>query len=183
MLHYLKLMLQLAMSPTRGWEDIATSADDSRHTFFAGLLPLILLASAAVFVDVIYHPHTSIATIIISAIVTFLKYAVTYFVANAILVNTLPRMTDDGLVNRDDVGLFCSYSIGMMVIIGIIETLLPMEITLLQFLPLYVVAIICLGRKFLNINSASIGRFAAVSITGIIIPVFLFDFLLKTAGV
>lgn len=182
MLHYLKLMLQLVMAPTRGWEDVAAGADTPRRTLLAGLLPLAAIAAATVYLGAFYELHPSFAKLTVAAVVTFLKYAVSYFVAVAILTYSLPRLTADGLVNRETVDLFAAYSLGIMAAIGILENLLPMELTLLQFLPIYVVVVICMGRKFLDVDSADIFRFTAVGILSVIVPVYLIDMLLMPAG-
>ena len=62
------------------------------------------------------------------------------------------------------------------------QNLLPMELTLLQFLPIYVVVVICLGRTFLNVDESNIFRFAAFSIAGLILPVYIIDWLLMPAA-
>ena len=90
-------------------------------------------------------------------------------------------MAIEGLVDRNRVELFCVYCTGMMVIIGILENLLPMELTLLQFLPIYVVVVICMGRTFLDVDERHIFRFAACAIVGLILPVFIVDRLLAPA--
>lgn len=181
MLHYLKLMLQLLMAPARGWEDVAESAENSRHTLLCGLLPLAALAALSAFTGRFYQLHPSFTPLLVKAVVMFIKYTVTYFIGVALLLNVLPRLTSDGLVNRERVELFCAYCEGMMAVIGILECVMPMDITLLQFLPIYVVVVICMGRRFVDVDERNIFRFAGVSVFGLIVPVYLIDMLLSRA--
>lgn len=181
MLHYLRLMLQLLMAPTRGWEDIAESADTPRRTLLAGLLPMASLAAITVFIGWFYELHPSFPALLVGAVVTFVKYAVTYFVGVWVLTYTLPRLTADGLVNREHVELFCGYCVGIMASIGILENLMPMELALFQFLPIYVIVVICMGRRFLDVEEHDIFRFAGISTLSVILPVYLIDWLLSRA--
>jgi len=181
MLHYLKLMLQILMAPQRGWEDVEAAGETSRHTLLRGLLPLVGLAALTVGFGALYQLHPTFPALLIKAVVTFVRYAISYFIGVAVLTYALPRLTRDGLVSRERVELFCAYCVGMMALIGILENLLPMELTLLQFLPIYVVVVICQGRAFVDVDERGIFRFAACAIVGIILPVFLIDRLLLPA--
>lgn len=178
MLHYLKLMLQILMAPQRGWEDVEAEGATARRVLLRGLLPLVAIAAVTVGFGALYQLHPSFSELLIKGVVVFLRYAISYFIGVAVLTYTLPRLTADGLVDRERVELFCAYCVGMMALIGILENLLPMELTLLQFLPIYVVVVICLGRGFVDVDERNIFSFAACAIIGIILPVYLIDRLL-----
>lgn len=181
MLHYLKLMLQILMAPKRGWEDVEAEGESARLTLLRGLLPLVGVASLTVGVGALYELHPSFPRLLIQGVVVFVRYVISYFIGVAVLTYALPRLTLDGLVNRERVELFCAYCVGMMAVIGILQNLLPMELTLLQFLVIWVLAVIFQGRKFLDVGEQNIFRFAAFSIIGIIMPVYLIDWLLLPA--
>lgn len=178
MLHYLKLMLQILMAPQRGWEDVEADGETSRHTLLCGLLPLVGVAALTVGFSAFYELRPSLPQLLIRAVVSFASYMISYFIGVTVLVYSLPHLSNSGRVNRERVELFSAYCTGMMAAIGILQNLLPMELTLLQFLPIYVVVVICLGRNFVDVGEQNIFRFAAVSIAGIILPVFLIGRLL-----
>lgn len=182
MLHFLKLMLQLVLSPAKGWEDIAVGADSSRRTLLVGLLPLASIASVTVFFGAVYQTNPSFSLLLIQAVVTFAKYAITYFVGVTVLTLSLPHLAIDGLVDRERVELFCSYCVGLMALVGIIENFMPMELSLLQFLPLYVIVVMCIGRTYLDVDERNIFRFAAVGTLSIVLPVYLIDRLMLSAA-
>lgn len=176
MLHYLRLMLQILMAPRRGWEDVA--ADDGccpRHILFQGLIPLAGIAALSVGTGFLYKNDAHIDVMLITAIVTFARYVLTYFIAVALLMYALPKLAENGVAVKRNVELLSAYCVGIMALIGIFENLLPMEIPLLQFLPLYVVVVIIQSRWFINVAETSLFRYAACAIAGIILPVFLID--------
>lgn len=181
MLHFLKLMLQILMAPSRGWEDVGADTVSARQVFRSGLLPLVGVSALTVFFGALYQLHPSAGALIVKSIAVFARYVIAYFCGVAILTYTLPRLAIDGLVDRNRVELFCAYCTGMMAAIGILQNLLPMELTLLQFLPIYVVVVICIGRTFLDVDERHIFRFAALAIIGLILPVYLVDRLLAPA--
>lgn len=180
MLHFLRLILQLAMSPSRGWEDVAAAAENSRHSLLHGLLPLAAIAALTVYFDAFFSLRPNFASLTVLAVVEFLKYSVSYFIASSIITAILPRLTADGLVNREYVGLFCSYNLGIMAIIGILENLMPAELTLLEFLPIYDVVVICMGRKFLDVEASNTFKFTALGVMSIIVPIYVIDKLFNT---
>lgn len=175
-------MLQILMAPTRGWEDVGADSADARIALRSGLLPLVALASITVGVGAFYELHPSAVALIIKAIVVFARYMIAYFCGVALLTYALPKLATDGAFDRNRTELFCVYCTAIMASIGILQNLLPMELTLLQFLPIYVVVVICLGRTFLNVDESNIFRFAAFSIAGLILPVYIIDWLLMPAA-
>lgn len=182
MLHFLKLMLQVLMAPTRGWEDVGADSADARTALRTGLLPLVAIASITVGISAFYELHPSVGALIVKAIVVFARYMIAYFCGVALLTYALPKLAINGAFDRNRTELFCVYCTAIMASIGILQNLLPMELTLLQFLPIYVVVVICLGRTFLDVDESNIFRFAAYSIVGLILPVYIIDRLLMPAA-
>lgn len=175
MLHYLKLMVQILMSPRSGWEDVLADSQSPRQVLIYGLIPLSLIAALTVFVGYFYQSAPNVSEMLIKAVVVFARYVLTYFIAVALLVFALPRLTSDGIIERRRIELLTAYCIGMMALIGILENVLPMEMPLLQFLPIYIVVIIIQSRRFVDVDEANSFRYAACAIAGIILPVFIID--------
>lgn len=178
MLHYLKLLLQILMSPRRGWEDVVTDGQSPRHVLLHGVTPLAGIAAATVGLQFFYQHNPQPDALLINAVVTFSRYMLTYFIAVGLLTYALPRLTFNDAIERERIELLAAYCVGIMALIGILENILPMEIPLLQFLPLYVVVVIIQARWFIDIDDANLFRYAACAIVGIILPVFLIDKLL-----
>lgn len=181
MLHFLKLMLQLILSPAKGWEDVATGADTPRRTLRYGLLPIAAIAAVASFMNVFYVDSPSLAMLLIQAVVVFIKYALTYFAGVAIMSYALTSYMGQSNPDHDRVEIFCAYSTGIMALIGVLEGLMPMELTLLQFLPLYVIVVMCYAREYLGVAEQQIFRLAGVATVSIVLPVYLIGMLMRSA--
>ncbi len=178
MLHYLKFILQILMAPKSGWEDVIADRQQPRDILLKGFLPLAAVAALSVGVNALYQIHPAIDKLIIKALVVFTRYTLTYFIAVALLLYALPKITDDNIVSRPRIELLSAYCVGMMAIIGILKNLLPMELPLLQFLPFYIIVVIIQSRQFINIDDKFLFRYAACATAGIILPVFIIDRLL-----
>lgn len=177
MLNYLKLMLQLVLAPSKGWVDVAKAEPDPLRMLLFGLLPVSVLAGASVGVSVLWDSRVHVSSLIIGGVVTFAVYLLTYFIAQALLTALLPRITEDGLIDRERVSLFAELCVGMMAIIAMIENLLPAEVPILQFLPLFVVVVMYRARGFLGVDQTKVGLMLAFGIIAVILPVYILDHL------
>lgn len=173
MLQYLKLLLQLILAPSKGWEDVEAANPSSHRALVAGLLPLVFIAALSVGVAAIWEIHPRVSTVVIRAVVTFAVYMLTYFIAIAVLNAVLPRLTFDGTIDHERIRLFASFDVAMMAIIGILENLLPMNVALLQFMPIYLIIVFHGAMRYLNIDAARVFAFIGISIVAIIVPVYL----------
>lgn len=172
MLLYLKLMLQLVLAPLKGWEDVELTAPNSRRLFAAGLLPLSVFAGVCASLAALWLTKSGVFTLIMRGITCCLTYLLTYYIAQAVLISLLPRITVDGLIDRDRISILSTLCVGIMAIIGIITNLFPME-HIFQFLPIIVVIIIYRARRFLSVNRAKTGLMIAFGIVAVILPVYI----------
>ncbi len=74
--------------------------------------------------------------------------------------------------------MFLCYSVSMMACIAVIGNFLPMELTLVQFLPIYVAVVMAQGRIFLSIDPESMGKYVGLTVGSVIVPVYLIEYLL-----
>lgn len=163
------------MAPKSGWEDVLADRQQPRDILLKGLLPLAVIAALSVGFNALYQIHPTTVYIIGRALAEFCRYMITYFIAVALLLYVLPRLTNDNTVPRPRIELLSAYCVGMMAIIGIFKNLLPMEMPLLQFLPFYIIVVIIQSRQFVNIDDKYLFRYAACATVGIILPVFIID--------
>ncbi len=179
MFSYLKFMLQLVLAPSKGWVDVAKAEPDARRMLVWGLLPVSLLTACSVGVSAFWETHFTVGHLILSGVITFAIYMLTYFIAQALLTSLLPRITSDGLIDRERVQLFSQLCVGMMAVIGMIENLLPAEVAILQFLPLFVVVVMYRARGFLGVDPSKTGLMIAFGIVAVILPVFILGAILS----
>lgn len=81
MLKFLGYLLQLIISPARGWEDITARGEEPRAIASSGFYPLIGITACTVFIQRFYVSSLSLVTMIQNAVVTFVQYFVTFFFA------------------------------------------------------------------------------------------------------
>lgn len=179
MLNYLKYMLQLVLAPSKGWVDVAKAEPDAKRLLVWGLLPVCLLTALSVGVSVFWETHYTVGRLILGGVVTFAIYMLSYFIAQALLTSLLPRITSDGLIDRERVQIFAQLCVGMMAVIGLIENLLPAEVAILQFLPLFVVVVMFRARGFLGVDPTKTGIMLAFEIVAVILPVFILGAILS----
>ena len=177
MLYYLRLMLQLIMAPSHGWEDVAECSRSARYIFAAGLVPISVAAALCVYFSAIYDHHPSGWLMTLHAVVTFAELFLTYFVGMLVMLSCLPHITTTHKANEERVGLFLSLAIGMMATISIIRSVLPAKIPLFEFLPIFVLVVMCRGREFLDVAEESMFKFMALNIVAAILPIYLIDWL------
>lgn len=179
MFSYLKLMLQLVLAPSRGWVDVAKADPSPQRLLLFGLLPLSLLTGASVGLSALWLTKYSVLSLILGGVVCFVTYMLTYFIAQALLTSLLPRVTEDGLVDRDRISVFSSLCVGIMAVIGMIENLFPAEVPIFQFLPLFLIVVIYRARTFLGVDRTKGGMMLAFGIIAIILPVYIIPAVLR----
>lgn len=179
MVTFLKQMLQLLLSPTKGWEDVAAQRVAPRDALRHGLLPLVAVAALSVFAKAIYMVEPSFADLLVGALITVVQFGLTYVAGLVILTAYLPKITADGTVDTARLDLFLTYSVGLMACISVVSNLLPVELAPVQLLPLFVAVVMWQARPFLSISPDATGRYVGVSVLSVIVPVYLFDMLLK----
>jgi len=181
MLHFLKHLIQLLISPGNGWEDISHQGSDAKRLAIEGLYPFLGITAISTFIGLFYDPDLNLVIALQRSIVTFIQYFVTYFVAIFLFSAYLNKCVE-GELNEKRNMTFITYSIASLALIKIIENCIPIELSLLQFLPVYVAVIMWKGSRYMAVKSNKVGQYMILTISSIIIPVYLikylFDFIL-----
>ena len=81
----------------------------------------------------------------------------------------------DGELNEKRNTTFITYNIAILAIIKIISNCIPVEISLIQFLPIFVAIVIWKGTKYMAVNKNKLGQFMLLSIGAIIVPPYLLE--------
>lgn len=173
MMHFLKYLFQLIISPSNGWEDISCAGTDPQKLAADGLYPLLGFASATAFCQLIYRPEISIGATLQNAIIIFAQYFVAFFLANYIMTSLLPSCIE-GDINEKRVSTFLIYNLSLLALITIIENLTPIELSIVQFLPIIVAVVIWKGCRYMAVKEQQTGRFMIISILSVIgLPLFM----------
>ncbi|MCC8175711.1 MAG: hypothetical protein LUC85_04120 [Bacteroidales bacterium] len=177
MLRFLKNIFQLLISPANGWEDISAETKDPAAIASQGLYPLLGFAALTAFFQMLWISQLTVTGALQNAIIIFVQYFITFFLAQYALSLLLKPCISHGEVNEKKLAVFVSYSLALMALITIIENLLPMELLILQFLPIVVAVVIWKGARFMGVETAQVPRFTILSILLIIGPPLLLGWL------
>lgn len=172
---YPKMLLNLALSPAKGWEDIDDDSPDARRILTHGFLPLLCLTSLSVACQIFYHHEWSASIMTLTAIVLFGKFFTAYYASILLMGIFLPRITAQGGYSEARTSNFCVLSLSMLAIITIIENGLPEGMPIAKFLPIYAIVIMWQGRGYLSIPAHNGVRFILAALVSVIGPLMLFD--------
>lgn len=182
MLKFLKHISQLLLSPGNGWEDISHSGDDPKMLISVGLYPILGLAAITAFVQFFYNSDLDLITLLQCAIAIFVKFFVTYFIATSVFSSIL-RCWVEGEPNEKKYTTVIIYIIAIMSLITILQNCLPIELSLMYFLYVYVALVIWKSTRYLAIKDKYVLHFMIMAIASIILPPFIistiFNFIIK----
>lgn len=176
MLGYLKYMFQLALSPARGWEDIAVDNASPRDIASSGLYPVIGVAALSEFMALLFDSEATVVGSIQHAVSTFLMYFVGYFVGAWALSMALPSMSYKH-VSEKRILTFANYSAGLLAVIAVLANAIHGLVTLIYFLPIYVMIIQWKGMRYLSVDESMTLRFILLMVVGLILPPYLLGLL------
>lgn len=177
MLQYLKNLVQLVLAPAKGWEDVSASLATPERLLRDAFFPLLGVAAASEFIRLFYHNSGGFLTVFELAIALFGSYFVSFFLGRIILSHYIGNFVD-GEVNQTKLSTFIIYGLGLLLIIEIIENILPTDLTLVKFLPLFVALILYRATAYLSVKQGSELRFLCLAaLAVIVVPIALFSLL------
>ncbi len=150
-LTYCKNMVQLVLSPTHGWEDLADEGEQPQALLEKGFFPLLALVGITALTNGLYKagPY-SYAEQLQTAIAQVVALFVSMMLSRAIFEALLPGMADCPN-DKERFNTVCIYGISLMTLIEIIGNLCPTSLAALWFLPVFVVPVIWQARKYLQV--------------------------------
>lgn len=177
-MNFFRLLLQLILSPVQGWADIALAEVPTRRLLLHGLLPLLAVVALTSFLPGFYHPGQATWTALMQhAIVSFMKFFVSYFIAVFAFSWCLHRFSDAPSEYRSQT--FAIFNLAMLSLIDLVENCLPIELTVVNFLAIYVAIVMLRGTHYLAVREASTSRFMVFAIATVIAPPYLLGVLLE----
>lgn len=173
MLHFLKNILQLVVNPTRGWEDVSHDAANPSDLCREGLYPLLAIAAISCVggfwkIDA----TTTLISVIQEAIITFAALFATLFLAEFTMGLAMDKICDKEPSPRKNLTV-AIYTIAILAIISIINNILPLDLAVLKFLPIYVGFILYKSIRYQSVADDRIGHYMFLTIFSIIVPPYL----------
>ena len=177
MLKFLQHICQLIMSPGNGWEDISYAGDDPKQLAKVGLYPLFGVAAITVFAQYFYK-DLSLITVLQYAIVTFVQFFVSYFFAMVVFASIMGQCVE-GEVNEKKYTTVITYSLAIVSIIAIVKNLLPLDLSIIDFIYVYVGIVLWKSARYLVVKDDKLVQFLVVAIISILGVPYAFGAILK----
>lgn len=177
MLKFLKNTFQLIIFPGRGWEDVSHSAVPAADLSRDGFYPLLAVASLACMLRLLYDgDDISFIAALQNAIITFTVYFATLFLAQSAMGACVGKWA--GVTpSENNISTFVVYNLSIMVLFSIIANVVPIQLEILKFLPVYAGFVIWKGTKYLDIDADKVGQYMFLSVFTIVVPPYLLKFL------
>lgn len=179
MLKFLRQILQLLISPSKGWEDVSATGTPPAEITRKGFYPLLGVLAATSLIRLAYHDiGYSLVDALQNAIVSFTIYFVTLFIASYCFSMFMPTIGGKAnSVNKNS--SFIIFCLGTLALINLVANLIPVDLVLMKILPAYVAFIMFKATIYLDILPDKIGQFMFLSVFSIGVPPFLLSFLFK----
>lgn len=175
MLEYLKYLVQLLLSPARGWEDISAKSPDPEEMTRKGLYPLIGIAAVSEFCAFFYLKGLKLDQVLVRAVLDFGTYFVSVFIAKLIYEIYLGKVIDGGEPNPRKTASLTVFPLGLMVLLQIVENCLQANLTFLKFLPLYVILVLYKAIPYMGVKPNDELRFTGIaSVATVVVPLAIY---------
>lgn len=179
---YLKYLIQLLLSPTQGWADIAGKDPEPAALFRRGLFPLMVVVALTEFFGLLYNKGYSVETVLVRVVIDFGAYFVAYLLARVIFEMYSRRLAaargiliPDGeraIPRRDSTVIVMA--LGLMLLIQLVCNCLQAKLTLLAFMPLYVVLVIYKSTAYVGARDEGEMTYMLVaSLATVVVPIAL----------
>lgn len=166
----------MILSPGKGWDDIALSKLTPKSVSSDGFYPLLGLASCTVFVQYLYDTELTLPVLVESAVITFVSYFISYFIASFLFAMFGKRLMK-GDPDEKRYNLFILFNLSILVLIAMLKNCLPMSLSLVEFLPLFLLLVMWMGHRYLDIEPGKEGSFTVFCGLAILAPPFVLGFL------
>lgn len=171
MLLYIKQLIQLLLSPARGWEDISSEARTAEEIQRTGFYPWIGVTAVSQFVRLFYDHDATFVSELQGAIAIAGALFISLYLGRLFLDIILPKHVDKK-INLAKVNIFSVYLIGMIGLYHIVSNLIPTSMTFLNFLPLLSLLIIFKAIPFVGVpEDRSVAFMTLSAIALMVIPI------------
>lgn len=173
---YLKSCLQLILSPRHGWEDISYDNPGHKELFVSGFLPFILIVSLSPLIGCIYTGEFEWLYEVGAILKIFLKYFISYFIAGLIFTFYMP-VVSQGACKEKQRSVFLMFSLGLLAILDLLHNCLPIDLAVLNFLPLYTLFIMWRGAPYMKVAKGRNASFVFLCFFAVIVAPYLLNLL------
>lgn len=160
-------------APKYGWEVVNESNIPIGKVLRSAYLPLLCLLGLSSFVPMIYDRTLSFSTCLMTGIVLFSTYAISYFIISYLLAGFYPELakTEGATARLND---FILYNLIFLVLLMILRNLLPSDFTPVLFLMVYLPWMAYRGTDNLFVKKHKVAKFVVIaSLLLLLLPIAL----------
>lgn len=149
-------------SPRYGWEVINDSNIPVGRVMRSAYLPLLFVLALSCFVPMIYDKTIPFSTSLMTGIVMFSTYFISYYMIVYLLGGAYPELvkTQGSSARLND---YILYNLIFLVLLMILRNLLPSDFTPVLFLMLYLPWMAYRGTGNLFVHKDKVNRFVVIS--------------------
>ena len=175
---FIRHLIQLLLSPARGWEDVSEAALSPKELQSKGYYPLIGLTSLSEFLPLMYSHSEGFLHALEAAIAMAFSMFASLYLGRLFLEMTLGKFIN-GELNHTKTNIFVICMMGINCLFIILTNALPASMTFLRLLPLLSVIIIFKSTAYMGIKDDNQLNFTGLAIVGVIvIPISISSLLL-----
>lgn len=175
MLRYLINMLQLFLSPTKGWEEVARLNESPNRLMDKGFYPVLALVAITAFGNGIYGSEPfSIGSQLLKAIAQCLALFFGVMLGRATFESLLSHFTGQqvNVLRAHTVVIYC---VGLMAMVQVFINVCPIELSVLWFLPAFVALVAWQSHDYLGVKSERGAQFFIFAVAMLIIVPIVFN--------
>jgi len=151
-------------APKYGWEVINDSNIPMGKVMRSAYLPLLCVLALSCFVPMIYDRTLSFSTCLMTGIVMFSTYFISYYIISYLLGGFYPELvkTEGATARLND---YILYNLIFLILLMLLRNLLPSDFTPVLFLMLYLPWMAYRGTDNLFVKKEKVAKFVVVSST------------------
>jgi hypothetical protein len=165
------------VSPKLGWDEINQSGYPTQKLLSGAFYPLLAVLAIVAFVPMIYDSTITLANSIMTAVIAFTSFFLTYLICSYFLGGFYPELVHTH-ASAERLNDFVIYNLIFLIFLSILNFLLPTHFTPLYFLILYMAYIAYRGVDFLGLKREKVLKFVLISSAMMIALPFLIKLLL-----
>lgn len=168
---YIRQLLQLILSPSRGWDDVSEAALTVDEVQRRGFYPWLAITALSEFIPVLYNTERTFLVALESAIAVAGGMFVAMYISRLVLDSMLGRFVAGGTVNITKAGVFALNMVGIACLFTVIENIMPASLTIVKSLPILSLVVIFRSSRFMGIDQSSVMSYVGfAALVTVILP-------------
>lgn len=148
-MNFIKNIFLLIVSPALGWKEIKKFKVPKELLLSRLYYPMLAILALTSFITFFYGEDLQLIDYLQKVICKVGVYFFGYMISSFILCSLLPTISNDKN-GANKIHLFVIYCYAILMLFTIIENFIPVTITILDFLPFYLIFVIWKGVKYFN---------------------------------